>query len=54
MVEQYLVKFTDRKTGRSQIVPYGTAERAREVVSLTYQRHAAAETDAEYIGRAPA
>ena len=47
---QYKVRFTDLKTGRTHVEAYSTAKRAKEVVALVYTRHAAAETDAEYIG----
>ena len=51
MTKPYKVRFTARDTGRSHIEAYRTAKRAREVVDLTYQRHANANTDAEYLGR---
>ena len=50
MPKKYAVRFTSRDTGRSFVELYRTARRAREVVNLTYQRHAAANTDAEYLG----
>ncbi len=50
MTQLYQVRFTSRDTGRSHVESYRTAKRAREVVDLTYQRHTAANTDAEYLG----
>ena len=48
---RYYVRSTDRASGRSMIEAYATARRAKEVVEITHARHAAANTDAEYIGR---
>ena len=54
MATFYKVRFTSRETGKSIVQGYSTARRAREVVNLTYSRHAKANTDAEYIGAVPA
>ena len=50
MATSYKVRFTSRDTGGTHIGSYRTAKRAHEVVGLTYSRHGAANTDAEYIG----
>jgi hypothetical protein len=50
MATFYKVRFTSRETGKSIVQGYRTARRAKEVVKLTYTRHAKANTDAEYLG----
>ena len=54
MEKVYQVRFTSRETGNSVLQSYQTARRAREVVDLTYIRHAGAKIDAEYLGTVPA
>ncbi len=54
MSKVYQVRFTSRDTGKAFVGSYRTARRAKEMVNLTYTRHAGANTDAEYIGAAPA
>ncbi len=54
MSKVYQVRFTSRDTGNAFVQSYRTARRAKEVVGLTYTRHAGANIDAEYIGAVPA